>query len=179
MTRQPTTTTAPIILHVHGDPAPQGSKSFKGFDNNGHALMSESSRALGPWRDRIIAVAALEMLNARRPPLDEPVIVVITFLMRKGASLPAWKWLPDVRPDLDKLLRAVFDGLEQGGVLRDDSRIVLTAVGKRYALDEPPGVEIVVTPVGATARARQPIEAMLTLSDPRMTSAHADQSGLF
>jgi Holliday junction resolvase RusA-like endonuclease len=52
---------------------------------------------------------------------------------------------PAVRPDSDKLLRAVLDGLTEAGVWRDDGQVVQGTFIKRYCLDgEPPGIQVEV-----------------------------------
>nr|DAN37658.1 MAG TPA: Endodeoxyribonuclease RusA [Caudoviricetes sp.] len=57
---------------------------------------------------------------------------------------PRWD-VPAVKPDLDKLTRAVFDALTDAGVWRDDSRVVDMRVTKRYEDAEAvPGVWVEV-----------------------------------
>ena len=103
-----------------GAPAPQGSKRHVG----GGRLV-ESSRAVGPWRE---AVRAETQRAASGHSLRGAVGVRLSFILprprshyRTGRnahllrdSAPVW---PASRPDLDKLVRAVLDGLTAGTAL--------------------------------------------------------------
>jgi crossover junction endodeoxyribonuclease RusA len=61
-------------------------------------------------------------------------------------SSKATPW-PSVKPDADKLLRAVGDALT-GVLIEDDARVVNIAGSKRYCVgDEPPGAIITIIPL--------------------------------
>lgn len=121
-----------IQFTVIGDPAPQGSKSFKGFLPNGKANMQESSKAVRPWRQDV-AFAGREAMQGREP-LDGPLMASIVFTVRKPASAPKRKTTyPSRKPDLDKLLRSTMDALVTAGVIADDARVVeFTQVAKVF-----------------------------------------------
>lgn len=54
--------------------------------------------------------------------------------------------MPIVPPDLDKLVRAVGDGIGQSEMIwGDDSQIVQIVATKSYADDREPGATIIVT----------------------------------
>jgi Holliday junction resolvase RusA-like endonuclease len=54
--------------------------------------------------------------------------------------------VPAVKPDIDKLCRAILDGLQDGGLLAEDSRVVTLTATKRYPNPgDPTGVGIDVT----------------------------------
>jgi len=96
---------------TNGIPAPQGSKRHVG---NGR--MVESSKALKPWREQIIADAKQLQIN---DPLDTPVGVTLVFCFprpkhhySKNGTLKATAPKHKItRPDLDKLTRGVLDSL--------------------------------------------------------------------
>ena len=134
-----------ITIHVNGIPAPQGSKV--GFiRGNGSAGVRESSKAVGPWRDAV----RTETQRAIGVPYDDgPVWVEITFRLPRpkghhGARglRPSAPARPAVKPDLDKLARAVLDGITAGGAIRDDAQVCVLTVEKTYADDHPPGCVI-------------------------------------
>jgi crossover junction endodeoxyribonuclease RusA len=122
-------------IWVAGIPAPQGSKRHVG---NGR--MIESSKAVGPWREAVRAETARIMVS----PFYSPVKIALFFRFprpkshfRTGrnahllcASAPAY---PATKPDLDKLARAVLDGLTDGGAWQDDAQVVAIAAAKEYA----------------------------------------------
>lgn len=122
---------------IPGTPAPQGSKRYVG-----RGRMVESSKKLEEWREVIAQVAGL-----RLPPIaDCPVIVSATFILHRPQRLGVTGDEPMIyKPDLDKLTRALGDGLVQSRRLDDDSRIVAWRVAKRYAAwHEPLGCEVEV-----------------------------------
>jgi Holliday junction resolvase RusA-like endonuclease len=126
-----------ITLVVHGEPAPQGSKSV-----SRHGGVYEKSRKVKPWREAIRA-AALTQADIVGP-LAGPVRVDIVFLLarpqghyrtgRNAGQLrgPAPPY-PATRPDLDKLARSTLDGLMLAGLYHDDGQVVRLNVAKRYA----------------------------------------------
>ena len=79
-----------------------------------------------------VAAAGIEAM-AGALPLDSAVEVSITFLFVRPPSVSEKKRpLPSVMPDIDKLARAVLDGLTAGGVVTDDARVVDLHARKRY-----------------------------------------------
>ena len=125
----------PVVIEVRGIPAPQGSKV-----RNRYGAVYESSRAVKPWREAIRA----EVQQQMPAPLAGAVTCWIAFymarpkghyrtgrnahLLRDGA--PA---RPAGKPDVDKLARAVLDGLTDGGAWKDDGQVVTLTALKVYA----------------------------------------------
>ncbi|OBA58655.1 hypothetical protein A5777_05945 [Gordonia sp. 852002-10350_SCH5691597] len=128
-------------VFVPGVPAPQGSKSFKGR-RGGKAILIESSKAVGPWRERV-ALAA----HSNAPGLsDGPVGIDLTFILPRPKSTPKRKPTPPAtkRPDIDKLARAILDALT-GVWFTDDSTVIDLRATKRIAEpDETTGVLITI-----------------------------------
>lgn len=131
----------PIVYRtfVPGAAAPQGSKSFKGRLPNGRARMVESSKALGPWRERV----ALAVHADKPPMMTGAVAASLEFVMPRPVSTPKRRTPPAVKkPDLDKLERAILDALT-GIAFRDDSQVIDLHGRKRLAeIGETPGVHI-------------------------------------
>jgi Holliday junction resolvase RusA-like endonuclease len=110
--------------------------------------MVEMSRAVGPWREAVRAETQLAMPGA---PMTGPVNVHIIFYLprpknhyRTGRNAhilhAAAPRFPQGRPDIDKLARAVLDGMTTGGAWSDDSQVVSLSVHKLYTIDgEKPG----------------------------------------
>lgn len=119
---------------VYGEPAPQGSKKFVGMveGKRGQQIprLVESSKLLPKWRKEVTKQA---MIAWRNPPLDQPLVVIMTFTLPKPTSAPKTRttW-PDRKPDVSKLARAVEDSLTDAGVFADDARIVDLIARKRY-----------------------------------------------
>ena len=121
-------------VFVPGKPAPQGSKRHVG-----RGILIESSKELGPWRERV-ALAA----HSHAPGLSTgPVGLTLKFVMPRPKSAPKLSTPPATkRPDLDKLIRAILDALT-GVWFADDSTVTAVYASKRIAdLDEAPGVHI-------------------------------------
>lgn len=151
---------AAIRIVVYGIPAPQGSKSFKGF-RAGRAVMVESSKKVKPWRECVEiaarqAVADLPREQRRLYPIDAPVTARIVFTLPKsGLAVKQRRVWPDRYPDVSKLLRSTEDALKTAGVWADDARVVnydrLAKVfpgGDPDALDQP-GCVIEIRPIAA------------------------------
>lgn len=135
-----------IEIHVIGVPAPQGSKTRTKWG------VREDNPATRPWR-AAVAAEAHQAMNGR-PLLTGPVTLEVSFAFprpkshyrsgRHAADLKrgAPVYCP-VRPDLDKLLRAIGDALT-GTVLRDDAQIVEAHARKTYAT--PASARILIRP---------------------------------
>ena len=123
-------------------PVPQGSKKIGRNRGTGRAVLVDDNPALASWRALVAGTARKEWNG--RPPLVVPVSVWADFYLPRPAghfgtgrnagvlkaSAPEW---PAVKPDLDKLLRAVFDSLTTAGVWKDDSLAVVVSGAKHYA----------------------------------------------
>jgi Holliday junction resolvase RusA-like endonuclease len=120
-----------IQFSVTGDPVPQGSMMYY----NGH-MVHQKSKELKAWRQRVGATAQPYFSE----PLDEAVTVTMVFHLKKPPSVT--RQLPSAKPDLDKLVRAVLDGLTQIA-FPDDSRVTKISAEKRYGTFA--GVDIEVT----------------------------------
>jgi crossover junction endodeoxyribonuclease RusA len=151
-----------IEIIILGTPAPQGSKhgfavKRKGV-YTGRVAQVESSAKVKPWR-MAVKYAALEALPSRDGSaiLTGAIVLEVTFRLPRpkghygtgrnaGLLKPSAPWVPNVRPDLDKLLRSTFDALGEAGVWRDDAQVVSVYARKDYATDyEPVGATIHVT----------------------------------
>lgn len=111
-----------IAFFIQGEPAPKGSLVAV---QRGVYLESNRQK-LNPWLEAIKAKARqLEALA----PIDGNLEVEIVFYLTRPATVT--RLLPNVKPDLDKKIRAVFDGLK--GFIADDARIVRVTATKLYA----------------------------------------------
>jgi Holliday junction resolvase RusA-like endonuclease len=136
-----------IRLQFHGEPAPQGSKQVSRWGG-----LREVSKKIQPWRASIQYASAAQY---KGDPIAEPVALDVTFVLPRGKShygtgRNAEKLKGSAprhhtkTPDLDKLCRALCDGLTVkcgGNVLIDDSCVVELKSAKRYQKDasEPVG----------------------------------------
>jgi Holliday junction resolvase RusA-like endonuclease len=127
-------------IFVPGRPAPQGSK--RGFYNKQtkRVHMVESSDKVKPWRQAVTHA----VLEADIGEVVGALSVELYFLLPRPKShygtgrnvsklKPSSPDFPAVRPDLDKLVRSTLDGLDDGGLFEDDSRVVRIRAEKWYA----------------------------------------------
>jgi Holliday junction resolvase RusA-like endonuclease len=135
-------------LRVNGIPVPQGNKTgflAKGKDGAARLVVREGrdNEAAGRFRSWRQAVTDAAAQAPERPsePLNGPVAVTLHFTFPRPAS-DRYRTRHTVKPDLDKLMRSVFDGLVAGGWLQDDSRVSYVVAGKDYG--DQPGVSISV-----------------------------------
>jgi len=128
-----------ISFFVAGEPAPKG--STRSFYTGGKVITTNANRRTKDWEMRIATEAQMMLYNALHRPVDlgpgwvptnKAVWVVARFLLKRPKSLPK-KVIHDIkRPDLDKLIRAVLDGIT-GILIEDDSQIVHIIATKQYA----------------------------------------------
>lgn len=125
-----------VGFFVPGRPAPQGSKKHVG-----RGILIESSKEVGPWRERV-ALAAHQAM-AGRALFDAAVMVTLYFILPRPKSAPKTRTpAATKRPDTDKLVRAILDALTDV-CFGDDSQVVTIYAHKRIAeIDEAAGVEI-------------------------------------
>lgn len=126
-------------LFIPGVPAPQGSKELA--RSGSKTWMRETNERTKPWRK--VLVRALQDERGRpRARFESAVWVELRFVFARPKShrpdsLPTSKALGDV----DKLTRAVLDGLTQAGIIADDSNVLsLRNVEKVYGPN--PGVHV-------------------------------------
>lgn len=119
-----------INFFVDGQPIPQGSMKVI----NGYVIHSQGS-ALASWRSAI----ALSAKSAGAKPHLEPVEINLEFTMLRPRTVTRLE--PSVAPDLDKLIRAVLDGLT-AIAYRDDGQVTSITASKSYG--ERPGVSVSV-----------------------------------
>lgn len=128
-------------VRVYGDPIPKGSMVCVGQRGpRKHVVIDSQQKALEPWQDKIAAAGAA-LLARLGQPLAGPLTISITFTVPRPASVPlAKRAMPIVRSagDIDKLERAVLDGLTTGGLFADDSVICHAETWKCYP--DSPGI---------------------------------------
>ena len=151
-----------LFVWVPGHPVPQG--SMKGYVRMGKAgvpvaAVTNSNPLLVAWRMKVTghAIAAREKRDdALLFPITGPIGARIDFVMSRPQfhfgtgknrdvlkpSAPAY---PNQAPDIDKLLRAVFDALTDAQVWRDDGQVVFVQTTKSYVSPgRPEGVGITI-----------------------------------
>lgn len=102
---------------------------------NGRVIHVKSKR-LRDWRQAIAAHYAGDVL-------DGPVSVSLDFRIPRPKTVS--RESPSVRPDLDKLVRAVLDALT-GRAWADDGQVVQLTASKNYGTDSV-GVLVKVRPL--------------------------------
>lgn len=126
-----------ISFDVLGVPMPQGSK--RAFVANGRAMMKETGgNKHAQWRNAV-ADKAREARD-EHGAIVGPVRAVVEFRFPMPKSRPKATRLLGTAPkltapDIDKLLRAVFDGLQAGALIPDDSLVVSVVATKVEVTD--------------------------------------------
>lgn len=117
-----------INFFVDGLPVPQGSMKVI----HGRVIHNKGSE-LAAWRS---AIALSARANGARPSAD-PMFIQLKFFMPRPRTVKRPE--PSVAPDLDKLIRAVLDGLTAIAYI-DDGQVTEIVAQKAYG--ERIGVEI-------------------------------------
>lgn len=145
---------------IEGKPEPQGSKT-SGLRKDGSAFLRDKNpAALKVWRKAVHDGIITQIPPWHPGGIDMPVLARMTFWLPRPKDRPktidVW---PTVKPDVDKLARAVMDAMTTSGLIRDDSYVVDLHPIKRYAVDplalpklhipgfhrERPGVDLTVS----------------------------------
>ena len=138
-----------MYLRIDGLPKPQGSKRvFNG------RIVEASGNALKVWR-KAIADECFKQVTEDHQLMLGPVRVEVDFYLPRPPSVKRNKReSPIVPPDVDKLSRALLDGINQGHktgkvgdgmVYADDSQVIELIARKHYADDREPGADVTVT----------------------------------
>ncbi|WOH20144.1 RusA family crossover junction endodeoxyribonuclease [Paenarthrobacter sp. GOM3] len=129
-----------IHTFIPGTPVPQGSV------NNYRGRIVGVTPKLREWR---LKIRAATMAKHKGEPMDGPITVSLVFQLAPPQR-PRWP-LPAVKPDLDKLIRAVMDSLsttkQLRGAITDDARVVHITAAKTYHGN--PGVMVTISKSGA------------------------------
>jgi len=137
-----------ISFEVPGAPATQGSHRVRRIargKRRGQAVVVADNPALYSFRAAVAALAQAARRGAGiAEPLAGPARLTVCFRLARPKRSP--RALPCVRPDLDKLVRAVLDALS-GVLYRDDGQVVELIASKSYAAA--PGTRISLEPVRA------------------------------
>jgi Holliday junction resolvase RusA-like endonuclease len=136
-----------LSLFIPGIPAPQGSHTAFVSKHNGLASLKESSRRTKPWRKLVAEAVAAHIEAVGWVRLDDCAIEArVTFYFPRPKAAKNRPYPHKVGPgDIDKLQRALFDGLTVGGAWGDDSQLCRLFVDKAYAkpeYDEEPGARV-------------------------------------
>jgi Holliday junction resolvase RusA-like endonuclease len=130
-----------LRTEVIGDPKPQGSKN--GFVRGGRVVMVEANKGHKDWRANVANQISLAVRGQNWEKIDktDTAHVSILFVFEKPKSVK--RIFMTVKPDLDKLIRAILDGITQSGdVWQDDSQVVSLFVAKEYGEEAKAVIEV-------------------------------------
>ena len=133
-----------VTLIVQGVPQPKGSlKAFR-HARSRRIVVTADNPKLRAWQ-RAVQVTALAARGRGGRAFPGPVTVECLFLLPRPRSYPARVVHHTRKPDLDKLVRAIFDALAADVLFGDDAAVVEVRATKAYAGDGfQPGVLITV-----------------------------------
>jgi Holliday junction resolvase RusA-like endonuclease len=139
-----------VSFFVAGEPVPQGSiTAMPAGKGQKRAYLygkdAEAHRRVMAWRGKV-AVA-----GAANEPIKGAVRLTLVFVLPRPPTVT--RPLPSTKPDLDKLQRAVFDALQQSGLIEQDSRVVSVVADKVYQDAQSLDVAVHATGVHATVEA--------------------------
>lgn len=137
-------------VKVYGSPAPKGSMKCIGRRGKAAHNLINNSPGTEAWQTVVAGAArVLKDHHGIAEPLEGPLGAQVTFTVARPKSIkPAARPWPHLTPgkvidgggDIDKLLRTVFDGLEEAGLIRNDAQICVTSAAKVYADSDLPDV---------------------------------------
>lgn len=118
---------------VYGTPIPKG--SAKGFQHKttGRVIVTHDNAKTKSWGQSVVDAGREALGDGDGVPIDGPVTLALAFYLPRPKSTPRRVTVQIKKPDLDKLVRCVKDGLTQAGVYHDDSQVVAIAATKAFA----------------------------------------------
>ena len=127
------------LFTVYGKPQPQGSAKAFFVKSLGRPVITSDNAKLKPWRQQLSGTA--ESLGIAPAAREVPIAVMLDFYFEKPKAAPKRRRKPIVKPDIDKLVRAVLDALT-GTLIGDDAQVVDIHARKHYGLPERVEIEI-------------------------------------
>nr|DAV95879.1 MAG TPA: Endodeoxyribonuclease RusA [Caudoviricetes sp.] len=128
---------------IPGVPAPQGSKR-----TYGRRVIEDNPRTK-PWRETMRKHHLKTSQAVGAPLIVGAFQASLRFVFTEPKSGALYQGTLDpihaVKPDIDKLTRAVMDSLTSGGIIEDDARCNKLEAVKEYG--ENPGVHIHLTQI--------------------------------
>jgi len=132
-----------ISFRVIGNPTPKGSLTRMPNGAMLPAGTAASRKRFSEWRTDIRDAAVTAM--GERNPSNSAIRIMVEFaLPYPQSSIRKYQmgWWPAIKkPDVDKLLRALMDGLTRV-VWHDDSQVIYVTVNKVYAWEGTTGATI-------------------------------------
>lgn len=129
-----------VSFTIVGLPATQGSMRALHHKSTGRiVMMHDSSAKLRGWRRVVSLAGKAAMIRAGRHPIQGSCELHVSFYLPRPKTVR--RALPDRKPDLSKLVRALEDGLSNIAFC-DDARIVKIVASKSYG--SPPRAEVEV-----------------------------------
>lgn len=117
-----------ISVDVEGRPAPKGSR-IHGRTKTGKSFTRPASKYELPWVEAVKQETLVVMRHHQQPP--PPYAVELEFRLQRPARNQHQQTWPTAH-DVDKLARAVVDGLVKGGAMADDRHVIRLTAVKRY-----------------------------------------------
>lgn len=137
----------PLTFFIEGTPIPQGSKTA--IRHGRRARLIEANKRLKPWRNTLQTALAAQAAGRRVPG---PFTIYLAFRFTPPQR-PRYRnangvGIHAVKPDVDKLTRAVLDSLTAADIIDDDARCIALTATKNYTtkLHPSPGVRIIIVP---------------------------------
>lgn len=136
---------AAVYFVVYGNPVGKGRP--RATSRGGFVRMYTDAKTLG--FEAAVACEAKLAMGAWPEPFDTPMQLTLSayypipksWAKRKQAMAIAGEMHPQVKPDLDNVLKAVLDALN-GVVYVDDAQVINFVSSKRYSTD--PRIEVYV-----------------------------------
>jgi Holliday junction resolvase RusA-like endonuclease len=138
-----------LHISIYGEPVPEGRHRFRVIQpaksKKAYAQVYTPAETRD-WKSVVEGAVAERMCRAGiKGGWDGPIALsIMTFITRPKSVKIEKRPLPIVKPDTDNFLKGVMDGITQAGLWTDDARVTDLSIGKRYADQRIPGVEVEV-----------------------------------
>jgi crossover junction endodeoxyribonuclease RusA len=114
-----------LTFTMQGTPVSQGS-----MVRTSYGMRHSKPMAINVFRDQV--AQAVTKTGISDLPLAGALTMTVTFVLPRPKSAPKRRIWPEVKPDLDKLVRALCDALTQCGAWGDDAQLIKLTATKIY-----------------------------------------------
>jgi Holliday junction resolvase RusA-like endonuclease len=91
-------------------------------------------------------IISLEARKHFKEPMNGPIEVRVVFFMQPPKKLPKGRTKPTVKPDIDNMIKGIFDALNK--IAWNDDAQVISVISQKHYYEEP-HIRVIVEPHSA------------------------------
>lgn len=119
------------------------------IDPMGAVRMTQGGKYVKDNAQRYLQYKTLIALEARKhfkEPMEGPIEVKVVFFVKPPKKMPKGRTEPTVKPDIDNMIKGIFDALNK--IAWKDDAQVISVISQKHYYDEP-HIRVTVEPYSA------------------------------